>query len=210
MPLEVRLKVYSFAFGHGEQVIEANDQGTVWGTQPEERSAQLLFTSKAVRKEAIPIFYDQTIVQVARKLVALESLDRGCNVSCALTREVRHLVISFDPMWFEKGRTSEQLVDFASTHLPKIEDITLSCFAFHWSPSYHDIEEDRWPYEELLPHIRTLAVAMLAIQNLTELREQSIPGKKMVIKIWKPKGQAVDGEVRNIRHFRRWQDPLAD
>ena len=203
MPLEVRLKVYSFTFGHGEQVIEANDQDTVWGTQPEERSAPLLFTSKAVRKEAIPIFYNQTIVQVARKLVALECLDRGCSVSCALTREVRHLAINFNPMWFEKDGSCEDLVDFASTCLPNIEDITLSCFAFRWSPSWYDIEEDRWTYEKLLPHMRTLAVAMLAMQNLTELREQSIPGKKMVINIWRPKGQAVDDGVRNIRYLPR-------
>lgn len=205
LPLEIRLKVYSYVFGHGNQVIEANDAGTLWGSQPEERSAQLLYVSKAIRKEATPIFYDQTVIKISRNLGALESLNRESKESRALTRDVRHLTVDIDPIWWEQVDSSSAIASLAAKNLANVQDITLSCFAFDWNTSWRVADmgyENRYTYDDLLPGMRTLAATMLATHNLTELREESIPKRKLVMRIFRVKSEGIDDKVTKFHQTR--------
>ena len=200
LPLEVRLKVYSYVFGHGIQVIESNDKGTLWGSQPQERSAQLLCVSRAVCNEATSIFFDQTIVQVARKIGALGCINDESLASFTLTSEIRHLVIEFDPTWFERDNVDENLMNFIrGICVPEIEDTTLSCFAMSWLSRRQGLgsrDDTGLTFEVVLCSMRILAASLFAIDGYTRLEEHNIPERKIVMKLFKIKGQAVDDGVR--------------
>jgi hypothetical protein len=78
LPLEIRLEIYSLAFGHGKAIFEAKIEDNICcmvprqGTfqNPSARSSQLLRVSRTILHEARPVLYANTIFQVVNQTFA--------------------------------------------------------------------------------------------------------------------------------------------
>ena len=72
LPSEIRLEIYSLAFGHGKAIIEAKIEDNSCSLVPQvgtfqnhtARSSQLLRVSRTILFEARPVFYANTVFHV--------------------------------------------------------------------------------------------------------------------------------------------------
>lgn len=196
LPSEVRVRLYSMLFGYGPQVIESSMSGMVWGARPEQRSAQLLAVSRVVFHEAITIFYDQTTTSVGRHDEFVEWYSTTTEGSNTTLRYVRRLVLDLHPDWLEPHRKDE-IFDMCQINVPNIQDITLISYAFCWSINHPAarLRDADLTFDETTDGMRLIGATMLVQHNLTHLVEESIRGKKVVIRIWRAAGEALDRSV---------------
>ena len=204
LPAEVRQRVYSYVFGHGDAEAfhdgvpyQSNNQhDTVVGFKPDQRSAQLFSVSRLVAREAGAVFSRQTNIVLTREFASAVNVYLSNEVDHILgpkPDDIRHLKIEIHP----KDAGYIDVRDIRYMKLPNIEDISLRSFALCWAdryPSALEADTDS-SYDKTVRWLRELGMLFLANTRLSLMEEKSIIGKQVVIELSSDNAEVPDARV---------------